>query len=234
MCGMRMLLVTNTTTESPGLIGEYLRRHGVACTGVFAFDPAGLPDPSLYDAISVFGSPESCIELDRHSKLVAVRDLLAEFVRQDKPTLGVCFGGQLLAQVLGAEVRRCPAPEIGACEVSLTESGRASPYFDGFPARFPMAQWHSDMFDIPRGAEWLAESPSCPHQAFSYGRALAVQFHPEVTRERGAEWAVEYANELACSGKSAKEVREELDSTYPERVALCELFVSRFLHAAQS
>lgn len=226
---MKFLLVKNTLTETPGLVGDHLRRRGIECREVYAFEDAGLPSTELFDAVAVFGSPESCTKLERHPRLLAVRDLMAAFVRQNKPVLGICFGGQVLAHVLGAKVRRAEAPEIGAYDVRLTDAGERSPYFNGFPNVFPAAQWHNDTFDVPVGATLLATSELCRHQAFSWGRCLAVQFHPEITLQRGREWAGEYASELPAVGKSAERVREELEQTHEQRARLCELLVDGFL-----
>jgi GMP synthase-like glutamine amidotransferase len=231
---VRFLLIRNTDTETPGLVGDYLRASGVACVDAHAQNAAGLPSADLFDGLAVFGSPASCTELTKYPQLLRVRELMGEFVRSEKPVLGVCFGGQLLAQALGAEVRRSRAPEIGVYTVRLTDAGRASPFFADFPESFPTAQWHNDTFDLPGGATLLATSESCQNQAFSRGRCLAVQFHPELTLQRGRDWAVEYADELTMAAKSADEIRQALDATYEQRAQLCRVLVERFIVATSS
>ena len=55
---------------------------------------------------------------------------------------------------------------------------------------------HSDAItDLPAGATWLASSRSYPYQAFRIGSALGVQFHPEVSPERMAQWLADYDDE---------------------------------------
>lgn len=226
---MKFLLIRNTPTEAPGLVGQFLRGRNVDCHDASAFDPAGLPPSDAFDALAVFGSPESCTQLSRLPTLGKVRELMAEFVRGKKPVLGICFGGQLLAHVLGAKVHRNPQPEFGSYAVDLTDAGKASPFFEGFPSSFPAAQWHGDTFDLPAGATLLATSPLCPHQAFSYGNCLGLQFHPEVTRERALEWADEYAADLKKFDKSPQQVCDELSASHEQRAKLCKQLVQNFL-----
>jgi GMP synthase-like glutamine amidotransferase len=97
----------------------------------------------------------------------------------DVPILGLCFGGQMRARVLGAEVRRSEESEIGWLPVRSKDP-------DLVPEG-PWFQWHFDVFGAPPGAEVIAESDLCP-QAFVWGRSLGLQFHPEVTREIMDDW----------------------------------------------
>ena len=229
---MRFLLIRHWPEEAPGLIGDALQRREIDCHDAFAFDPKGLPSSSDFDGLALFGSPESCRDAAIQSKLGPIHDLVRQFVDAAKPVLGVCFGGQVLAESLGAKVLASPKPEIGACEVRLTEAGRTSPFFEGFPPEFTAAQWHSDMFEVPTGASLLATSDGCAHQAFSIGRSLAVQFHPELSLARGRQWAAEYG-ENPTFGKSAAQVLQELEATHEERSRMCDLLVRNFLRAAQ-
>ena len=52
-----------------------------------------------------------------------------------------------------------------------------------------------ETFDLPRGAEWLAYSEKCRHQAYRYGsRVYGIQFHPEITAEMIADWCSQPVN----------------------------------------
>jgi GMP synthase-like glutamine amidotransferase len=105
--------------------------------------------------------------------------------------LGICFGGQLLARVLGGRSLRGEIAEIGWLPVRSHDPGLVS---EG-----PWFQWHFDTFTAPPEAELIADSPAGP-QAFKLGRSLGVQFHPEVTTDIMDNWVEVYRHELDQEG----------------------------------
>jgi GMP synthase (glutamine-hydrolysing) len=95
------------------------------------------------------------------------------------PTLGICYGMQLMAQHLGGEVESNDVSEYGKTEVSLGES----PLFRDLPAEQTAWMSHNDsVIAAPPGATVTASSPATPIAGFDdRSRGLyAVQFHPEV------------------------------------------------------
>jgi GMP synthase-like glutamine amidotransferase len=107
------------------------------------------------------------------------RALLADVAAQGTAVFGVCFGAQMLASALGGKVLSAELFEVGWHTV---DPKPGVPIHPG-----PWFQWHFDRFEVPEGAELLATSPACP-QAFRLGRAIGVQFHPEVTPYIVADW----------------------------------------------
>jgi GMP synthase-like glutamine amidotransferase len=91
------------------------------------------------------------------------------------PTLGICFGGQMLAAAVGGQVERAPIPEIGWLSVAADTS--AEP---GLIDAGPWLSWHFDRFTVPAHVPVVARS-ALANQAFVSGRTLGLQFHPEVT-----------------------------------------------------
>ena len=104
------------------------------------------------------------------------------------PVLGICYGAQLMAYMLGGEVRRAPGREYG--RVSLNVTARRSALFTGLPERSVCWMSHTDYIAVPpSGFTVTAATDSCPCAAMEdAARGLyAVQFHPEVTHtEQGA------------------------------------------------
>jgi len=94
------------------------------------------------------------------------------------PVLGICFGAQALARVLGARLYRLPEPEIGWARVASERPGLA----EG-----PWLSWHRDAFDLPAGAAQIAANEVCV-QGFCYGPHAGLQFHPEATQPIAASW----------------------------------------------
>ncbi|MFH1418885.1 MAG: type 1 glutamine amidotransferase [Planctomycetota bacterium] len=230
---MRILLLQNHELCDADLMGTALRRRGVPCTVAAAFQTERLPDVADFDALLVLGSPASCRDIDQDPGLMNARGLVARAVALEKPTLGICFGGQILAQVLGAQVRQSDTGEFGTCEIHLTDEGVRSPLFVGFPATLPTAQFHSDTFELPPGATLLASSATCRNQAFVLGRSVGMQFHPEASATRVAEWARMFPDGPASLGKSVDDVAAECRATEVDRVELCDLLTENFLKFAR-
>jgi GMP synthase (glutamine-hydrolysing) len=95
------------------------------------------------------------------------------------PTLGICYGAQLMALDLGGKVERTGASEFGKTELRAEESE----LFHDLPTEQTVWMSHRDSVTAPpEGARVVGESPSTPVAAFEEpGRKLyGVQFHPEV------------------------------------------------------
>jgi GMP synthase (glutamine-hydrolysing) len=132
----------------------------------------------------IFGGPMSANDQDDFIRREI--DWISVPLRDDKPFLGICLGAQMCARMLGARV--CPHPqghaEIGYYPIRATPAGLA--VVDPWPAQ--VYQWHREGFDLPDGAELLAESDMFEVQAFRYRHAFALQFHPDVTHLMMAKW----------------------------------------------
>ena len=106
------------------------------------------------------------------------------------PVLGVCYGMQLMAHVLGAEVKRGGRREYGRAEIRPTVP---SVLFEGFDPRETATVWmsHGDHIEsAPPGFRVTAASVGNPLAAFEHQSKpiYGVQFHPEVAHTpRGRE-----------------------------------------------
>lgn len=132
------------------------------------------PDFGLYDLILPMGSVRSLTNKDEidtwvHEEL----ELLRAAHEAGTPILGVCFGGQLMADALGGSVEPAPVTEIGWYEIEPAE-GKENPVGPG-----PWLEWHHDRFTPPPDAEVLATTSEAV-QLFRVGRTVGTQFHPEV------------------------------------------------------
>lgn len=230
---MKALIIQNHHAENLGAFETYLRKHKVDFSVHDAYKENALPSLDKYDALIVGGTPISIYDPAKPKWLKTEIAQLAEVVRTGKPYLGVCGGGQILANILDAEVKRNPVKEVGAYKVTLTDAGKASPFFRGFPQEFPVFQFHGDTFDIPRGATLLVEGRDCKNQAFSYGKAIALQFHLEVSSETAGKWADEYTDWLGGFGKSKEQIVDECARIERQIVGLAELLIENFIRVAK-
>lgn len=185
---MRFLVFQHIACEHPGFLKTLMRERGIGWDTVELDEGEPIPALGEYDALLVFGGPMNVDEEDRFPWLTAEVKAIREAADRGLPYLGFCFGAQLLAKALGAQVTKAPEPEVGVMPVTLTPAGRADPLFQGLPSALQVFQWHADAFALPDGAVLLASSPTCPHQAFRCGRAYGLQFHVEVTLDMVEEW----------------------------------------------
>ena len=133
-------------------------------------------------------------------------------IAEGKPVLGICLGSQLLAHVLGADVRPAPKKEIGWGDVHLTDAAAGDALCHGVDEPFTALHWHGDVFTLPDGAVSLARSAQTEHQAFRYGdTAYGLLFHLEVTPKTVAWMTKAFRDELA---------REEIDGAAVRRAAM--------------
>ena len=160
------------------LLGRWLRTRAIDAVVHHVEPGAALPSPDGFAFVASLGSWKS--PNHRHDALVLEElDLIARCVERDVPVLGLCFGGQALAEVLGGTVEVLDAPELGWHRVESTAPDVV--------AAGPWLQWHYEAFRAPPGAEELARSPVCS-QAFRFGPHLATQFRPS-TADIVAQWA---------------------------------------------
>lgn len=184
-----LYLIQNDSRVPAGWYGEILREKGVSCHTVHPYTGESLPALGEASAVIVLGGYMGVHDGDRHPFLGSLGNFMRAAAETGTPLLGICLGGQLLAHVLGGEVRSRHRAEKGLQEIRLTAAGQDDPLFVGLPPVFAAFEWHNDSFDLPPGAFHLASSAACPGQAFRIGSAWGVQFHPEVDRALVAAWS---------------------------------------------
>lgn len=181
------------------------------------------PDPTRYDVIVPLGARWPVYDEPLKSTWVgAEMELVREAAAAGVPTLGVCFGGQLLAQAFGGSVYRSETPEIGWFDLE-------SDHHDLIPAG-PWFEWHFDRWTIPPGATEIART-STTSQAFALGRAVALQFHPELDPALLELWLDDdrEAGEAELVGRSHAELRARTAELHDDAGQRIRRLVSGFL-----
>ncbi len=190
---MRVLVFRHVPFEDLGLIARALDKAGVDYGYVDLFAGAAVPAVEDADGLIFMGGPQSA-----NDPLPYIRtelELIGRAAAAGRPLLGVCLGSQLIAKALGARVYRNGVKEIGWYPVSWSEAAARDGLFGGLSRPEMIFHWHGETFDLPPGAELLASSEACRHQAFRVGgNVYGLQFHLEVTPEMIAAWCHEDAN----------------------------------------
>ncbi len=184
----RVLILQHSSKNPPGRVGDILQEHTIPYDDIHVGEDH-LPDPTSYQAIIVLGGPQHLYEKDKYPYTALEETYLHEAIRQELPYLGMCLGGQLLANALGAEVKKLPKVHIGFLQIHFTKAGQKDPLYHGLPGYQQAFQWHEDGFKLPIGAIPLAYHADGSNQAFRYGRhAYGLQYHLELTEEMLDTW----------------------------------------------
>lgn len=230
---MRVLVFQNYPCEdaaTAGLAFEALG-HTLRVIDAWGGDPA--PDFADGDAALILGGPMNVYEEEKHPFLRWQTEWIRDWVRSERPLLGLCLGAQLIAKATGGRVTRNPEREIGHYEVELTDAGVADPVFRGFDRLFPVTHWHGDTFSIPVGGVRLAQSERCANQALRIGRAVGLQFHLEIGRAKMNEWLKEYAGEIERSEFDPGAILRRFDALESRYSDLCRRLVRNFCETAK-
>ncbi|MFZ5981404.1 MAG: type 1 glutamine amidotransferase [Candidatus Zixiibacteriota bacterium] len=190
-------VIQNWASESGGAILDYFEEHHIPCQVVHGYRGDAMPAVEDLSVAVVLGCPISVNRYREHDFLTRLYEFMSVAVKKEMPLLGICLGAQMLAKVLGAEVKRNHVREIGIYRVNLTEAGINDKVFEGFGSPLTVFHWHQDTFGVVRGAILLATSDTCTNQAFRYKNSVGLQFHIEPLSEDIPRWCDEYAKELA-------------------------------------
>jgi len=226
----RVLFIYNDPTAPEALLGAAFSDQGFD-VDIFSAVPAEhvqeparqvrFPDPLDYDVVVPLGSRFSVHDQAlRDTWVGGEMAMVRDAVEAGVGVLGVCFGGQLVAQALGGTVGRSGTPEVGwyAVESSVP-----------FLAAGPWFQWHSDRWTVPPGAVEIARNANAS-QAFVSGSALALQFHPELDRPLLEVWLANDADgDVPRLRLDVGELRRRTDAEQDAAVERLGSLVSGFL-----
>lgn len=183
---MNVLVIGHHAEDSAGFVGDALVERGAVLSSHVFPDDGPLPPVERYGAAIVLGARWSVYDES------AVGSWIGEEIgwlrRADVtgvPVLGICFGAQVLAASFGGSVELAPAPEIGWRAIEPV--GLPRPDAPPVVGPGPWMQFHFDRCVLPAHAVLHARSDIGP-QAFSLGRNLGVQFHPEVDAAGLERW----------------------------------------------
>ncbi|MFZ0682625.1 MAG: glutamine-hydrolyzing GMP synthase [Candidatus Cybelea sp.] len=201
------VLILDFGAQYSQLIARRTRELGVYCE-IVPFDvPWNALSLRRPAALILSGGPESTLAED------APR-MDPEIVEAGVPILGICYGMQLLARDIGAELVPLDQAEYGPA--TLVVGDRETPLFDGVPEESRVWMSHGDsVVALPDGYRALASTARCHVAAMGNleKKIYGVQFHPEVVHtEHGRTVLDNFLHEIAGLGRDWK-MESFLDSS---------------------
>lgn len=163
-----------------------------------------------YEGLTVIlGGPIGVYETADYPFLKDEIEGLKQRLLENKPTIGICLGAQLIAHALGAKVYAGHQKEIGWSELEIKSLNSDSNVLTSLES-IKVLHWHGDTFELPNNATLLASSTIYPNQAFSVGNnILALQFHLEMIEESFEKWLIGHTCEIRHAGLSIPQLRED-------------------------
>jgi GMP synthase (glutamine-hydrolysing) len=179
-----------------------------------------LPENGTYGGVVISGSHSMVTDGHRWSERTG--SWLALEVATGTPTLGICYGHQLLSHALGGLVQQNPLGwELGTVKVTLHPPGLQDEILGGMGSTIAVQVSHTQsVLRLPRNAVRLAANSRDINQAFRIGRcAWGVQFHPEFDVEVVRAYIQHCRASLAAEGQDPDRLmREASDAPVGARI----------------
>jgi GMP synthase (glutamine-hydrolysing) len=179
------------------------------------FEQLEFPDPQIVAGIIVTGSPAMVTqELDWSEKTI---EWLKLFLDKDIPILGVCYGHQMLAKLLGGTVNWNPnGREIGQINLDFCQSLKQDPLFKGMTPTETnslsfFATHQQSVTTLPDNVSLLGSTKLDPNHCFRYKNHIwGLQFHPEFTAQIISEYIHAREKEMTLEGLNPSETLNEI------------------------
>ncbi|MBV9258259.1 MAG: type 1 glutamine amidotransferase [Ktedonobacteraceae bacterium] len=233
----QVLVLQHFQENPPGRVGDLLNEHQIAYN-VIQVGTDHLPDLTHYQALIVLGGTQHLYNKHKYPYTVHEEIYLHQAIRQGIPYLGMCLGGQLLANAFHATVSRLPKEQIGFLQIHFSEAGKQDPLYQGLPGYEQAFQWHEDCFALPEGAIALAHHIDGSNQAFRYGRhAYGIQYHVELTEDMLNTWLHDLTLKNEFIGEYGaeiyKKVERDVSHLFPTYAQHSRTLIENFLHISK-
>lgn len=121
-----------------------------------------------------------------HEMLDRMRPFLQYLFDYNIPTIGICFGHQMIGAFKGVSVVHDSAQKkVGTYDVSIISEHRQDPIFKHVPNTFSAQYGHKDSLSaLPEGATLIVNGTDCKFSGLKYSDVIyTFQFHPEMDAE---------------------------------------------------
>lgn len=180
---MRIHYLQHIPAETPGSILLWAGQRQYPVTYTKLYENEIFPPQKDFDWLIIMGGPMNIYEEDKFPWLISEKEFIKESIDNDKLVIGICLGGQLIAEVIGGSVVQNKHREIGWFPVTFSDQSLSMPQFSFLPINPVVFEWHGDTFiELPHEAVIIASNEACTNQAFVYkSRIYGFQFHMEST-----------------------------------------------------
>lgn len=180
---MRIHYLQHIPAENPGSILLWAEQKKYPVTYTRLYEKQAFPDQNDYDWLIIMGGPMNIYEENKYPWLIREKEFIKAAIDNNKLIIGICLGGQLIADVIGGRVVQNKHREIGWFPVKFSEKALSMPQFCFLPEKPVVFEWHGDTFiDLPEETVIVAANEACENQAFVFrNRVYGFQFHLEST-----------------------------------------------------
>ena len=225
-----MIVIRHVLYEDLGSFEEVLINRGYEIQYVDAgIDNLKNVNENSIDILFILGAPLGVYDIEDYPYINDEIEIIKQRIEKNLPTIGICFGSQLIAMAMGADVYYSGKKEIGWKPIELTNFGMLSSMsvFEEDPF---VLHWHGDTFDLPKGAQRLASTDLTPNQAFSSGEnIMAVQFHPEVTAKNLERWFIGHLLSMKSANISVQTLRDDTLKFADRQEKIAQQFLDNWL-----
>jgi GMP synthase-like glutamine amidotransferase len=216
---MKVLAFQHYPTEPMGYIEDILRDRGIEFEYIKLYKEK-IDRSKVEDATHLvfMGGPMGVY--DDYQFLSEEKEIIKSVYRK-KPVIGICLGAQLIASALGGRVYPYKK-ELGWFEVEKVFNDVV---VNDLPEKMTVFQWHGDTFTLPEDSILLYRGHFVENQAFRAEKALALQFHLEVTEKIVRTW-LEDEN---MKESEKRKILEDTEYYVDEANKLCEKLIDNFL-----
>ncbi len=231
------LVLQHFHENPPGRVGNLLDKHMIPYDLIHVGQDS-LPNPSAYGAIIVLGGTQHLYNKSQYPYTTHEEIYIHRAIEDRVPYLGMCLGGQLLANTFKASIRKLPKEHIGFLRIEFTEAGQTDPLYSGLPGYQLAFQWHEDCFELPLGSVSLAHHEDSANQAFRYlDSSYGLQYHIELTQDMLDMWLhdpslkKEFIDEYGT--ERYEQVEREAVELYPTYASHAQTLVENFLRISR-
>lgn len=169
--------LASTYPDYPKMVANWLAPIDADFISIAILDGELPQNPRDCDLWVITGSKHGVYE--NHPWIAPIETFIRSCRDENVPMVGICFGHQLIAQALGADVRKSEKGwGLGVTSYPLKDWPAE---LGAMPETLDIQAYHQDQVQtVPEGAQVIASTDFCPISALWYpGFAVTVQGHPE-------------------------------------------------------